>query len=68
MGGEFTLGQSQGKYVGEAAADFGGEERRGEDIHPGEIRGRCVLLDGQGWILSTGTGLWAKTVDGGKTA
>ena len=72
LGGEFHLGQSQGKYVGEAAADFGGEVTRklvlGEDINLGEIRGRCVLLDGQGWILSTGTGLWAKTVDGGKTA
>ena len=30
MAGEFTLGQSQGKYVGEAAADFGGERTRGE--------------------------------------
>ena len=51
LGGEFHLGQSQGKYVGEAADDFGGERMIGEDIHPGEIRGRWVLLDGQGWIL-----------------
>ena len=53
LGGEFHLGQSQGKYVGEAAADFGGESTRklvlGEDIHLGEIRGRCVLLRWDGY-------------------